>query len=405
MTFNLYLSALLGLLLVAQGLNAVPERVVDTFESKYGENLHPEWNVDVNGYWEAEFEKESRSLRADFHPSGEWIETEHDLVFEELPDAIRSAVRREFGGQEISEIELVDHAKRGRFYDVEFFTSGPNQDIEYREDGSRAGSLLHNITDSLSNVDSRIANIESGNKSLSDMTPAELFFEFGLNLVTILLYAYGIYYLRHHDHKMMFLILAFNLFLFPIFLLNSVLTAGFGFTIFALLAMVRLRSENFDKAEIAYLLGAVALTFINSQMVASVEIVASLLVLLTAFLADHPIFSQSAYQTTEIRYRLKDNAKKLDRAYLSDVVSKEYGIAVNEIEIDRVSRKEVRLTVIYKDKTSGQKEDDEEKKPDEDGEKKPDEKERKVNPEKDSEGDTDESKKGGATTRAIARID
>lgn len=176
--------------------------------------------------------------------------------------------------------------------------------------------------------------------------------EFGVNLISILIYAYLIYYLRHHNHKMMFLLLAFNLFLFPIFLLSSVLTMGFGFTIFALLALVRLRSENFDKAEVAYLLGAVALTFINSQLTAKVEIAGTAIVLATAYLADHPRLWRSAYQTTEIRYKISETGKMLDRAYLVKAISEEFNIEVNAVEIDRVCRKELRLTVVYSDPDS-----------------------------------------------------
>lgn len=173
--------------------------------------------------------------------------------------------------------------------------------------------------------------------------------EFGVNLLSILIYACGIYYMRHHNHKMMFLLLAFNLFLFPIFLLSSVLTMGFGFTIFALLALVRLRSENFDKAEVAYLLGAVALTFINSQLSANVEIAGTALVLLTAYFGDHPRLWKSSYQTTEIRYKISDTERMLDRDYLSKAISEEFKIIVNAVEIIRIDRNEVRLTVVYND--------------------------------------------------------
>ena len=332
--------------LLAAMVNAVPDPVLDAFRDRYGEPKDVDWAVDSNGFWEAGFEKDGDKHRADFTESGRWVETERSVRFEDLPDALKTAIRREHGDREIAEIEEVHSQVKGHFYDVEFDRQGPNEDIEYGVDGTRRGSFLPPITTNL-------PDIEEGRTKLHDLTLGGLMFEFGINLLSVLIYAYAIYYRRHHNHKMMFLLLAFNLFLFPIFLLSSVLTLGFGFTIFALLALVRLRSENFDKAEVAYLLGAVALTFINSQLSASIELAATAVVLLTAFFADHPSFRRSAYQTTWIRYRLDDPSMALDRSYLRHALSDEYDIIVNDVEIERVERKQVRLKVVYSDQESG----------------------------------------------------
>ena len=148
---------------------------------------------------------------------------------------------------------------------------------------------------------------------------------------------------------MLFLLLGFNLFLFPIFLLNTVLTAGFGFTIFALLALVRMRSDTFNKSEVAYLLGAVALTFVNSTLPARVEYVASALVLATAYFGDHPRIWRDAYQSVQIRYPLKEPDKALDLDFLTKQIELEYRVEVNDIEIERVEKKQVRLLVMYRD--------------------------------------------------------
>ncbi|BCX48092.1 lipoprotein [Haloferula helveola] len=336
------LPVVLALVSLAPSLHAAPEEIREAFLSRYGPIESVDWEVDSNGYWEAQFENDGESYRADFDTDGNWIETERNLDFEDLPDPVKTAIRAEHGDREIAEIEEVDSAEKGRFYDVEFQEKGPNQDVQYSQDGEPLGSFIPGIS-------SPLPKIENGQTLADGITLGELALESITNLLTILIYAYLIYYRRHHNHKMMFLLLAFNLFLFPIFLLSSVLTMGFGFTIFALLALVRLRSENFGKAEVAYLLGAVSLTFINSQLSAQVEVFASATVLLTAFLADHPYFWRAAYQTTEIRYRISDTEKMLDRQYLREAISKEFNIIVNEVEIDRVCNKEVRLTVVYSD--------------------------------------------------------
>lgn len=332
---------------------AVPDVVEEAFRAKFGDQISPKWEIDSNGFWEADFESEGDAARADFTVQGKWVETERSVKFDELPDAVQQAVRAEFGDRELAELEAVDSSAKGKFFDIEFKESGPNEDVEYNENGEKLDNGLDGMATAMTDLAGPMGELEQGKAVLSEMTRLELAVEFGLNLITIFAYAYGIYYLRHHNHKMMFLLFAFNLFLFPIFLLSSVLTAGLGFTIFALLALVRLRSENFDKAEVAYLLGAVSLTFVNSQLNASVEIAASLLVLVTAYVADHPLLWRAAYQSTEIRYKMSDTTKMLDREFLTRKIAEEFNVDVNEIEIERIGKKEVRLRVMYKDGRGG----------------------------------------------------
>lgn len=339
---NVWLSVALLLSAIAGVVSAVPSVVEKSFDSKYGDVGEVKWGLDDHGYWEGKFEKDGQKLRADFEKDGKWLETERSVKLDEIPEPVQAAIKSAHGDREITEIEEVDNRDKGLFYDVEFKEQGKNEDIEYNKDGEPLGGIMGGLQ-------SPLPEIKNGKSELTHMTFGNILMEFGANLISILIYAYLIYYLRHHNHKMMFLLLAFNLFLFPIFLLSSVLTMGFGFTIFALLALVRLRSENFDKAEVAYLLGAVALTFINSQLSAKVEIAATAIVLITAYIADHPRLWSSAYQTTEIRYKVPDTARMLDRDYLAKMVSEEFRIIVNAINIERVERKEVRLTVVYSD--------------------------------------------------------
>ncbi|MEP2774675.1 MAG: DUF4956 domain-containing protein [Luteolibacter sp.] len=326
--------------------SAVPSEVESSFKSRYGDVGKVEWEMDAHGYWEGKFDKDGKSYRADFEKKGDWVETERSLKFADLPDAVQSAIRAEHGDRKIAEIEEVDSKQKGLFYDIEFTEKGKNEDVEYNKDGEPIAETMGIL---MGGLEAPMPDIENGKDELEQMTLGQVMMEFGVNLISILIYACLIYYMRHHNHKMMFLLLAFNLFLFPIFLLSSVLTMGFGFTIFALLALVRLRSENFDKAEVAYLLGAVALTFINSQLSANIEIAATGIVLATAYLADHPRLWASAYQTAEIRYRISDTKRMLDRDYLAKVISEEFNIIVNAVEIERVARKEVRLNVVYSD--------------------------------------------------------
>lgn len=321
---------------------AVPPEIENAFAGKYPTAGGTKWEVDENGYWEAGFRLGDLEYRADFTKDGTWVETERSIKFEELPDPVQRAIKREFGEDEITEIESVDHPAKGEFFDVEFNRSGKNLDAEYNAAGERLESLMDELI-------TPVGNFATAGKRPDEMSRLELIFEFGFNTLTIFVYAWVIYYRRHHDHKMLFLLLGFNLFLFPIFLLSTSLTAGFGFTIFALLALVRMRSDTFSKTEIAYLLGAVALTFINAMMPASVEIVSSLIVLVTAWFGDHPRIWRDAYHSVSIRYRTKELDKMLDQDFLRNRIAEEFHVEVNEIDIEQIRKNEVRLMVMYRD--------------------------------------------------------
>lgn len=342
------LTLVLFTLVTGGSLRAAPKVVESIFSGQYPDAKDVEWEVDSNGFWEASFEEDGVKYRADFRENGEWIETETTIEFNELPDAVQKAVRSEYGDDEISEVEKVSSALRGIFYDVEFKRPGKNQDVEFLTNGERVKDVVTTLENAAGSLFEPLPDLETQIRKPHEIGRFELLIEFGINLLVIFIYAYVIYYRRHHDHKMMFLLMGFNLFLFPIFLLNSVLTAGFGFTIFALLALVRLRSDTFDKAEVAYLLGAVALTFINSVLPARVEYFASVMVLLTAYFGDHPRIWRDAYQNVQIRLPLDDMSQMLDAEFLAAKIEKEFGVEVNDLEIIRIQKKTVRLQVMYR---------------------------------------------------------
>lgn len=341
LTFLFLLASLMPLAGVA-----APTVVQESFAQKYPGIEVKKWGLDSNGRWEAKFEVEGFKYRADFNKNGEWVETERSLRFKELPEKVQEAVKREYGDERIAEVEEVNHPTKGLFYDVEFKRSGKNQDVEF----DPSGRVLIPAAGFFTPFQATMGDFTGVSRNVEDMSLGELLLEFALNLVIILIFARFIYYRRHHDHQMLFLLLGFNLFLFPIFLLSSSLSAGFGFTIFAVLALVRLRSDTFSKTEVTYLVGAVALTFINALLPAKVEIVSSIIVLLTAWFGDHPSIWANAFHGTEIRYRLKDMSKALDNEYLKAGIEKDFGVQVNYVDIQRVVNGEVRLRVAYRDR-------------------------------------------------------
>jgi len=78
------------------------------------------WHTDAHGYYEANFKQGGIKYRADYHKNGDWIETETSIKKKELPKAIRKVIKERFAHLEITEVEKVQSASKGLFYDVEF---------------------------------------------------------------------------------------------------------------------------------------------------------------------------------------------------------------------------------------------------------------------------------------------
>ncbi|BAO56359.1 PepSY-like domain-containing protein [Nonlabens marinus] len=113
-----------------------PQSVVANFQAKYPGETDPDWHLDSNGLWEANFKINGERYRADFEPNGLWVETENSIKKSELPEAIKLAIEKDYKDLKITEVERVQHYSKGWFYDVEFKQEGKKMDVEYREDGT-----------------------------------------------------------------------------------------------------------------------------------------------------------------------------------------------------------------------------------------------------------------------------
>ena len=293
-----------------------------------------QWVRKENGEWEVSFSHNGQYLRATFSPEGDWLGTTETVTPSALPQVIREKLSTDLRGATANHVEAIDHPVHGKLYEVWVEQDGRSRSIRFLDNGELHNSLLQ---------------ARNPQKNFEFLSTPDVLWEFGFNLVIILIFAWGIYYRRHHDHEMLFLLLGFNLFLFPIFLVSNNLTAGMGFTIFALLALVRLRSDPFSKTEIAYLLGAVSLTFINGQLAPKAEVIGAGVVLATAWLADHPKIWKDPKHSINLRYPMTDSQLLLDRAYLKKKISEEFHIEVVSLRITSVQSSEVRLTVNYRD--------------------------------------------------------
>jgi hypothetical protein len=95
---------------------------------------------------------------------------------------------------------------------------------------------------------------------------AQLFENLAIDLVAIGLLAYGIYYRRHRRSDLVLAYVALNVSLFvagAVILQQAHLGVAFGFGLFAILSLIRLRSDPITPVEVAYYFVALILGLAN----------------------------------------------------------------------------------------------------------------------------------------------
>lgn len=128
---------------------------------------------------------------------------------------------------------------------------------------------------------------------VGELVVPELVQSLGLNLVAIVVLVFGIYFRRHRRRDLVLGYIALNVSLFAVAAAlgsSSPLNVGVGFGLFAVLSIVRLRSDEATQAEIGYTMISLVLGLLNGLPGLQIEIKAMFAILLVGamFIADHP---------------------------------------------------------------------------------------------------------------------
>jgi hypothetical protein len=176
----------------------------------------------------------------------------------------------------------------------------------------------------------------------------DVFIRLGLDAVAIAALAYGIYLPRHRRMDLVVVYALFNLglFLAIVVITRGEVTLGIGLGLFAVLSMIRLRSETFDNRELAYFFVALVLALVTAIELGSLALAGILaaVALLVAWAVDHPRLSPP---TRGLEVTL--DRVVTDRAALRSLLEERLGATVAEawvIELDYV-RETTRAGVRY----------------------------------------------------------
>lgn len=177
----------------------------------------------------------------------------------------------------------------------------------------------------------------------------EMLRDFGIDLVAIVVLAFGVYFRRYRRRDNTVGFIAFNLSLFVVaaaLASTTAVTLGVGFGLFAVLSIVRLRSDESTQSEIGYTMVSLVLGLLNGLpgMDTSIKITFSAGLVAAMYLADHPrLFAVSQMQ----RVRVELDRVIVDEAALRAEVESRLGSPVRQLtvlEIDYV-RESMRLDV------------------------------------------------------------
>ena len=109
----------------------VPSNVENAFEQKVSNAKDVEWDYDsVEKMWEVEYEIDKADFEAEFDENGNWLETEKEINYSELPTAVMESLKSNYPHCEIEEVDYVE-TPEGKFYEVEIELEKDGKELEY----------------------------------------------------------------------------------------------------------------------------------------------------------------------------------------------------------------------------------------------------------------------------------
>jgi hypothetical protein len=174
-----------------------------------------------------------------------------------------------------------------------------------------------------------------------------------INAVGIVLLAYVLYFRRHRRRELLVGYVAVNISLFVVAASlgsTSPLNVGVGFGLFAVLSIIRLRSDEASYIEIGYMMAALALGLLSGLpgLDREYQVAFAVLIVVAVYLVDHPALVPP---DRHLRYRLWLEVVETDPARLHALLEERLGAVVREVvvlDVDYVRetmRVDVRLTI------------------------------------------------------------
>lgn len=173
---------------------------------------------------------------------------------------------------------------------------------------------------------------------MGELVVPDLLSSLALNLIAVHVLVLGIYFRRHRRRDLVLGYLAFNVSLFAVAAAlgsSSPLNVGVGFGLFAVLSIVRLRSDESTQAEIGYTMVSLVLGLLNGLpgLQFEVKLLFTVLLLGTMYVADHPaVLPQDRHH----RFRVELDRVLVDPGLLRAELEERLGAQVHRVTVQEV---------------------------------------------------------------------
>lgn len=112
----------------------VPEPVKAAFTKQFPQAENAKWEMEDKTDYEAEFKMSGVKYSAKYNAAGTWMETEHKIKTEALPDAVKKSIATNYADHKTEKAELTE-TPEGVFYEVDLEKAGLEVEVVFGMDG------------------------------------------------------------------------------------------------------------------------------------------------------------------------------------------------------------------------------------------------------------------------------
>jgi|GEM_PF-368684 len=110
----------------------VPDKVTKAFTKKFPNAQKVNWGMEGSDVYEAEFMLDGKEMSANFEASGKWEETELSISNDELPNAVKETLKRDFKEKDVEHAYKVTTPTK-TVYEVVVANEGNEEEPERME--------------------------------------------------------------------------------------------------------------------------------------------------------------------------------------------------------------------------------------------------------------------------------
>jgi len=112
----------------------VPEAVKSAFAQRFPKAEGTKWELEDKTDYEAGFKQAGVKYSAKFSATGAWMETEHKIKKEALPELVQKALAANYAGYKVEGAEQAE-TPEGMFYEVDLEKGEQEMEVLFSADG------------------------------------------------------------------------------------------------------------------------------------------------------------------------------------------------------------------------------------------------------------------------------